>query len=172
MRPRRRKLIPEMFETRSHVWQSLGLGEEIQPREVKRARGGLALAPLLIASTLVPYEHRSQLLPGYGLAIRIATVVVLVIAGTAATHWLGRGVAPSFYRRLEPATAGTLGFGVHLLAMVAIVVLALRIAGVNTATLALGGAFTAILLGLAAQQTLGNLFAGIVCAEHPALPCR
>ena len=33
---------------------------------------------------------------------------------------------------------------------------------VNTATLAVGGAFTAVLLGLAAQQTLGGIFAGIV----------
>jgi small conductance mechanosensitive channel len=46
--------------------------------------------------------------------------------------------------------------------MAAVVIFALRIAGVNAATLALGGAFTAIVLGLAAQQTLGGLFAGIV----------
>lgn len=46
--------------------------------------------------------------------------------------------------------------------MAAVVILALRIAGVNAATLAVGGAFTAIVLGLAAQQTLGGLFAGIV----------
>jgi small-conductance mechanosensitive channel len=45
---------------------------------------------------------------------------------------------------------------------VAVVVLALRIAGVNTATLAVGGAFTAIVLGLAAQQTLAGIFAGIL----------
>jgi small conductance mechanosensitive channel len=89
-------------------------------------------------------------------------VILLVIAGSAATHWLGRGVALTFYRRLDPATAGTMGFLLRLLAMVAIVVLALRIAGITAATLAVGGAFTAILLGLAAQQTLGNLFAGIV----------
>jgi hypothetical protein len=36
------------------------------------------------------------------------------------------------------------------------------IAGVTAATIAVGGAFTAIVLGLAAQQTLGSLFAGIV----------
>lgn len=48
--------------------------------------------------------------------------------------------------------------------MAAVVVLALRIAGVTAATLAVGGAFTAIVLGLAAQQTLGSLFDGIVLA--------
>ncbi|MDQ2622538.1 MAG: mechanosensitive ion channel family protein, partial [Actinomycetota bacterium] len=41
-------------------------------------------------------------------------------------------------------------------------VVALRIAGVKASTLAVGGAFTAVVVGLAAQQTLGNIFAGIV----------
>jgi small-conductance mechanosensitive channel len=42
------------------------------------------------------------------------------------------------------------------------VAVALRIAGLNANTVAVGGAFTAVVLGLAAQQTLGNLFAGLV----------
>ena len=41
-------------------------------------------------------------------------------------------------------------------------VVALRIAGLTPRTLAVGGAFTAVVFGLAAQQTLGNLIAGIV----------
>jgi small conductance mechanosensitive channel len=35
-------------------------------------------------------------------------------------------------------------------------------AGLNPQTLAVGGAFTAVVIGLAAQQTLGNLIAGMV----------
>ena len=42
------------------------------------------------------------------------------------------------------------------------VVIALRIAGLKPGTLAVGGAFTAVILGLAAQQVLGNVLAGIV----------
>jgi small-conductance mechanosensitive channel len=42
------------------------------------------------------------------------------------------------------------------------VLIALRVAGLGPRTLALGGAFTAVVVGLAAQQTLGNLFAGMV----------
>jgi hypothetical protein len=91
----------------------------------------------------------------------MGTVAILIIVGSAATHWLVRGLSPPLYRRLDPATAGTLGFLIRLFAIAAVVILALRIAGVNAATLALGGAFTAIVLGLAAQQTLGGLFAGI-----------
>ena len=85
-----------------------------------------------------------------------------MIVGSAAIHWLSRSLQPRLYRRLDPATAGTAGFVFRLLATLAVVVLALRIAGVNAGTLAVGGAFTAVLLGLAAQQSLGAIFAGVV----------
>jgi small-conductance mechanosensitive channel len=88
--------------------------------------------------------------------------MIVVVAGSAAALWLTRWVSASLYRRLDPATAGTLGFLLRLFSMAAVVVVALRIAGVTAGTLAVGGAFTAIILGLAAQQTIGNVFAGIV----------
>jgi small-conductance mechanosensitive channel len=160
--PRRPRLPRELFETRSHAWHSLGLGDELAPRFSKRQFGGLLLALLVIAGTLFVYGHRREIAPGYGQWIRIGTVIVLIIVGSAAVHWLVRGLSPRLYRRLDPATAGTTGFVVRLLAMTAVVVLALRIAGVSASTLAVGGAFTAVLLGLAAQQALGGIFAGIV----------
>ncbi|HET9196629.1 MAG TPA: mechanosensitive ion channel family protein [Solirubrobacterales bacterium] len=160
--PRRPRLPRELFETRSHAWHSLGLGDELAPRFSKRQLVGLLLALLVIAATLFVYGHRHQIAPGYGPWIRAGTVAVLVIVGSAAVHWLVRGLSPRLYRRLDPATAGTAGFVVRLLAMTVVVVLALRIAGVNAGTLAVGGAFTAVLLGLAAQQALGGIFAGIV----------
>jgi small-conductance mechanosensitive channel len=152
----------ELFETRSHTWHALGLGDELAPRFSRRALGGLLLALLVLAATLVVYHHRRTIAPGHGQLIRIGTVVVLVVVGTAATHWLHRGLSPRLYRRLDPATAGTAGFVIRLLTMAAVVIVALRIAGVNAGTLAVGGAFTAILLGLAAQQAIGGIFAGIV----------
>jgi small conductance mechanosensitive channel len=160
--PRRPRLPRELFETRSHAWHSLGLGDELAPRFTKRQFGGLLLALLVIAGTLFVYGHRHEIAPGYGQWVRLGTVIVLVVVGSAAVHWLVRGLSPRLYRRLDPATAGTTGFVIRLLAMTAVVVLALRIAGVTASTLAVGGAFTAVLLGLAAQQALGGIFAGIV----------
>jgi small-conductance mechanosensitive channel len=160
--PRRPRLPKELFETRSHAWHSLGLGEELTPRFSKRQLGGLLAALLIIAGTLFVYYNRRSIAPGYGEWVRTGTVVVLVIVGSAATHWLARGLSPRLYRRLDPATAGTTGFVIRLLATAAVVILALRIAGVTASTLAVGGAFTAVLLGLAAQQALGGIFAGIV----------
>jgi len=160
--PRRPRLPRELFETRSHAWHSLGLGDELAPRFTKRQFGGLLLALLVIAGTLFVYDNRQQIAPGYGQWVRLGTVVILIVVGSAAVHWLVRGLSPRLYRRLDPATAGTTGFVVRLLAMTAVVILALRIAGVSASTLAVGGAFTAVLLGLAAQQALGGIFAGIV----------
>jgi small conductance mechanosensitive channel len=57
---------------------------------------------------------------------------------------------------------GPAGFVVRLVTLGVVLVVALRVVGVDPRTLAAGGAITAIVLGLAAQQTLGNLFAGAV----------
>lgn len=160
--PRRPRLPRELFETRSHAWHALGLQDELAPRFSKRQFGGLLAALLLIAGTLFVYYNRKSIAPGYGQWVRGGTVAVLIIVGSAATHWLARGLSPRLYRRLDPATAGTTGFVIRLLATAGVVVLALRIAGVTAGTLAVGGAFTAVLLGLAAQQALGGIFAGIV----------
>jgi small conductance mechanosensitive channel len=89
-------------------------------------------------------------------------VILLVILGWALARSLARGFAPPLYRRLEPGTAGTIGFLVRLLTIVVMTVVALRIAGLQSGTLAVGGGFTAVVVGLAAQQVLGNLLAGVV----------
>jgi small conductance mechanosensitive channel len=162
-RPKRPKLPRELFETRTHAWQSLGLGEEIETKKVsKSTMAGVVVAILALIATLVVYSHRRQIAPGYGEWFRVGTVIVLVIVGSAAISLVSRSLQPRLYRRLDPATAGTAGFVFRLLASLAVVVVALRIAGVNAGTLAVGGAFAAVLLGLAAQQTLGAIFAGIV----------
>ena len=88
-------------------------------------------------------------------------MIVLVIVGSAAIHSSpGPSAAPLPPPR--PGDGGDRGFVFRLLASLIVVVAALRIAGVNAGTLAVGGAFAAVLLGLAAQQSLGAIFAGIV----------
>jgi small-conductance mechanosensitive channel len=69
---------------------------------------------------------------------------------------------PTFFRRMDPGTAGTVGFLVRLVTVGIVVLVVLSVAGVSAASIVAGSAFTAVILGLAAQQTLGNLFAGMV----------
>jgi small conductance mechanosensitive channel len=158
----RRDRASRVFERRTQVWREVGLGAEVDARTAARARGELAVLAALIVGVLVVFNHRGQLLPGGGPVVRIATVAILVILGWGMARALGRGVAPVLFRRMDPGTAGTVGFLIRLVTMVAVFVVALRIAGLKAGTLAVGGAFTAVVVGLAAQQTLGNLFAGIV----------
>jgi small-conductance mechanosensitive channel len=75
---------------------------------------------------------------------------------------IGRAAGPTFFRRMDPATAGTVGFLIRLGTMGITLLVALGVAGVSAGSLVAGSAFTAVVLGLAAQQTLGNLFAGLV----------
>jgi small-conductance mechanosensitive channel len=165
-----------MFETRSQAWREVGLLRQISPRVVKRARlEALVLLPLFIG-TVVFYDNRVSLLgaagnhgkaakelePALETPITVATVIVLVILGWAIARDIGRGLGPPLFRRLDPATAGTAGFLIRLLTIILALLVALRVAGIQTRTLALGGAFTAVIFGLAAQQTLGNVIAGTV----------
>jgi len=163
-----------MFETRSYAWKEVGLLRQISPRVVKRARvEALLLVPLFVG-VVVLFEHRVSLLgpaeaherhPSLGsleAPVQIATVLVLVILGWAIARDVGRALGPPLFRRLDPATAGTVGFLIRLGTIVVALVVALNVAGVRAQTLALGGAFTAVIFGLAAQQTLGNVIAGTV----------
>ncbi len=177
------KTPPKMFETRSHAWQEVGLLRQISPRVVKRARlEALVLVPLFVG-VVVLYDNRVSLLgttkhvkatrtePAHteqvleqalNTPVRVATVLVLMILGWAIARDFGRGLGPALFRRLDPATAGTLGFVIRLATVVLAFVVALSVAGIGAGELALGGAFTAVIVGLAAQQTLGNLIAGTV----------
>ncbi|MEA2158120.1 MAG: small conductance mechanosensitive channel [Solirubrobacteraceae bacterium] len=156
-----------MFETRSEAWEKVGLAVNVSQRALRRAqREAAVLLPLLIA-VLVLYNERDRLL-GRGTAnhwltaIRIVTVLVLLVIGWAMARDVGRAAAPTFFRRMDPATAGTVGFLIRLTTLGITLLIALNVAGIGPQTIAVGGAFTAVIFGLAAQQTLGNLIAGMV----------
>ena len=161
LRPRRHD-ARRVFSTRSHSWAEAGLARQLSRAAVKRARIETLLLAPLVAGVLVLYGHRHSLFPGMGMQVKIVTVVILLALGWGLARSAGRVIGPTLLRRLDPATAGTVGFLVRLVTMLTTLLVALRIAGVEPRDLAVGGAFTAVIFGLAAQQTLGNLFAGTV----------
>jgi len=156
-----------MFETRSEAWEAAGLTVDFSQRAVRHARRDAAiLVPLMIAVG-VAYGLRRDILTKaqyhqLNTPIRIATVLILLALGWAVARAFGRMMAPTFLRRMDPATAGTVGFLIRLMTMLITLLIALRIAQVDASTIVAGSAFTAVIFGLAAQQTLGNLFAGMV----------
>jgi small conductance mechanosensitive channel len=166
--PKRDLYLERMFETRSDAWERVGLAvSEVDRKVVKRAqREALVLIPMLIG-VLVAYAHRQDLVGRKELVnlqtpLQILTVLALVTLGWALARDVGRAAGPTFMRRMDPATAGTVGFLIRLGTILLTLLVALGVAGLKPQTLAVGGAFTAVVLGLAAQQTLGNLIAGMV----------
>jgi small conductance mechanosensitive channel len=153
----------QLFTTHSHSWRDVRLARQLSRRAVKRARiQSLVLLPMLVG-VLVVYGYRDELFgPAYDDATRIVTFLVLISLGWQFARDIGRALGPTLFRRMDPGTAGTVGFLLRLVTMLLAVLIALRVAGLGPQTLALGGAFTAVVVGLAAQQTLGNLFAGMV----------
>jgi small conductance mechanosensitive channel len=152
-----------MFSTRSHSWREAGLARQLSRRAVKRARiQAIVLVPVLIG-ILVVYGKRDDLFGHeYQTIVQTVTAIVLIALGWQIARDVGRALAPTLFRRLDPGTAGTVGFLIRLVFVGLAVLLALRITGLDPRTLAVGGAFTAVIVGLAAQQTLGNLIAGTV----------
>jgi small-conductance mechanosensitive channel len=160
---RRDSRLDKMLETRSHAWAAVGLEAEVRERRARRAWAQAAGLALVLAGVMVVYTQRERL---FGAAaetpVRIAAVAAIVILGWAIARDVGRAVAPTFLRRLDPASAGTVGFLIRLATIAVTLLVALRVADVSLSTLVAGSAVTAVVLGLAAQQTLGNLFAGLV----------
>jgi small conductance mechanosensitive channel len=172
-----------MFETRSDAWEKVGLSFEVNEKVVKKAqRQAMVFLLLLIAVDVAshllldlthPVTCRRGRICDISLLhkwkvnwlttpVRILAVLAVVAFGWGLARSIGRFVGPTFMRRMDPATAGTFGFLTRLLTMGIALILALSVAGASLQSLAVGGAFTAVVLGLAAQQTLGNVIAGMV----------
>jgi small-conductance mechanosensitive channel len=130
-------------------------------QRARRAKRELLVILPLLALTLAAYVERERLF-GLDLPIRVGAALLLLMLGYALARDLGRFSAPALFRRMDPATAGTVGFLIRLGFLVIATLASLRVAGLTPRTLAVGGAITAVVVGLAAQQTLGNLIAGLV----------
>jgi small conductance mechanosensitive channel len=166
-----------MFETHSHEWERVGLPQKVNEQAISKARRQAVVLMLLLAGVLVAnailghYYTPPRYTDKYGQVqltyhgrqwVHILTAFAVAILGWAFARDVGRAAAPTFFRRMDPSTAGTVGFLLRLATVAITIIGALKILGVPLTTLAFGGSITAIVIGLAAQQTLGNLFAGMV----------
>jgi small-conductance mechanosensitive channel len=155
--------LRQFLETRGRTWREAGLARELSRRAVRRARIELAVLLPILAALLAIYSERERLLgPEWDTAVRMFTALGLAALGWKFARDVGRALGPALLRKLDTGTAGTVGFLIRLITVVVMVTVALRIAGLTPHELALGGAVTAVVVGLAAQQTFGNVIAGTV----------
>lgn len=94
--------------------------------------------------------------------LAVLGTAALLIFGIASVRMFARGVRAATGEHLGDSRAGPLGLVISVIGYVIVVLSALSVLGVDMSGLLLGGALTGVVIGIAAQQTLGNFFAGLV----------
>jgi small conductance mechanosensitive channel len=164
-----------MTRDRSHrriAWGT-ALGLQISGRALRLARVKTGVLATLMIGLILFFEHRyawtgesaynqANTLHRFNAPIRAAAVIAVLVLGWAFARDVPRALGPVLLRHLDQAVAGSVGFLIRLATVAITAIIAAGFAGENLRGLLVGGAFTAVIVGLAAQQTLGNLIAGSV----------
>lgn len=95
-------------------------------------------------------------------ALALVGAAVLILFGIAATRMFAHGIRAAAGEHLGESRARPLGLVISVVGTVIVILSALSVLGVEMSGLLLGGALTGVVVGIAAQQTLGNFFAGVV----------
>jgi small-conductance mechanosensitive channel len=92
----------------------------------------------------------------YALAAVFCVLAIIAVLGIS-------GKTQNFLRpRLGSAHAAVIRYAILLVGIIITLVLTLQLCRVPVGQLVVGGALTSVLLGIAAQQSLSNIFAGMV----------
>lgn len=97
-----------------------------------------------------------------GHLVTLGGSVAFVIIGLVSTFAWARWVRAAFTHLIGAAYGSIIRFILIIFGMCVIVVVALSMLGFHVAQLVVGGAVTGVLLTIAAQQALSNLFAGML----------
>ena len=94
--------------------------------------------------------------------LEYGTAVAFFLLAGAATIGLGNKARDMLQPSVGSAHAGIVRFAVVLAGGLATLIITLQLFSIAVAQLVVGGALTGVLVGIAAQQSLANVFAGIV----------
>jgi small-conductance mechanosensitive channel len=94
--------------------------------------------------------------------LAIGLTVAFVILGASAIRSASRDIQALSQTRVGPSAGSVLGYVATTVGYLVLVFGLLALLNVNPASLLVGGALIGAIVGLAAQQTLGNYFAGLV----------
>jgi small-conductance mechanosensitive channel len=123
----------------------------------------LAIASAVISSAAHRKSH--AVLSLSDLTYRVVwagTAVAFLIFGSLATYGLARQASQLLEPRVGIAYSGIVRYVVLIVGAFTTLVVTLVLFGVPVSQLVLGGALTTIVVSIAAQQALGNVFAGLV----------
>lgn len=94
--------------------------------------------------------------------IAIAGAVVLLVAGVIAVRAIARAVRKASTEHVGDARGVAMGWVIIVIGYFMLILGILAVLDVPLGALLFGGAITGIVIGIAAQQTLANFFAGVV----------
>ena len=120
--------------------------------------GAVTLAALIIGSTYGDV-HAKTLNPKL---VAWISAAVIVLAGIVATTRLSTAISHLVGRQNAPAFEGAVKFISAAVGYVFVSFAALAVLDVSVERLLVGAGLAGVVLGIAAQQSLGNIFAGLV----------
>lgn len=100
--------------------------------------------------------------PGWVTVIVVVLALIFVLAGVIATRSVGNELARVSRNRAGVAAASAIRLICVIVGYLTIGLGLLGLLDVDLGNLLVGGAVTGVVIGIAAQQTLGNFFAGLV----------
>jgi hypothetical protein len=149
-------------KARAKPWQSIfalivAVVAATVSAEARRTADLLALPPYNRGTTwLSPLGRPGNLALEYG-----GAVAFLMLAGFA-TIGLGNKAREVLQASVGSAHAAVVRFAILVVGGLATIIVTLQLLNIDVTQLILGGAVTGVVVGIAAQQSLANVFAGIV----------
>lgn len=98
----------------------------------------------------------------YEKLIAVGGGLVFLLVGALMVRAVARLAAIRTEVRLGDSLAGVVRLVVSIIGYVCVAIAMLETLGVNLSQVLVGGAVTGVIIGIAAQQSLGNVFAGLV----------
>jgi small-conductance mechanosensitive channel len=150
--------------------RQIDLSEQVE-RVKRKTRPWKAIIALLfaIAAAVISDQARQDSPPIFSGTSHLADrfiwagmAVAFLIFGSIATYSLAGKVRELLQPRTGTAHAAVAGYIILIIGAFATLVITLELFAVPIGQLVLGGALTSVFVGIAAQQALGNVFAGLV----------
>jgi small-conductance mechanosensitive channel len=137
----------------------------------RRTRPWKAIIALLfaIAAAVISHQARQDSPPIFSATSHLADrfiwagmTVAFLVFGSIATYSLAGKIRELLQPRTGTAHSAVAGYIILIIGAFATLVITLELFAVPVGQLVLGGALTSVFVGIAAQQALGNVFAGLV----------
>ncbi len=131
-------------------------------RRVKLLRAALAAMVAVAGSAIARFGHIENPNSELGDIAPAVGAALILFGGWVAVRALSGAVREGIREKTGEGRAMTLAKIVSVAGFSIVFLWALGAVGIGIEALLLGGALTGVVLGIAAQQTLGNIFAGLV----------